>query len=416
MAAFTQNSFPASQSPLLESGKWEPIGSSTGVSTDGSGNVKSSTAGWQGTRLAVAEEAFTKIIFVEVDIGTEAGSIGPAAWSSLASGWGGLGATVTAANTLLIREYFDIEDLSAYSTKGEIYPSFDATVSIEMTGVNGTDFEVFADDVSVLTGTVSKPIATTVQPGFIGQNVTTGTLTAITARDSKVAAKSVTPATATPLDGAVQTFTFTGVTGPITAATYAGVDVFAGLSGTNPSAPISLTVDVSLIETATGAPRIGKLSTVSFTTAADGAITTDVTLQPKTGWAVVNLAATLIKTTTTVPPDAIAGIKSILLSIDDTLGITTAIGNQLYFKQLYGETCTPQGLYNGGTLLPYQFTEVIIQQGGSSTTVATSYPGAFYPFGTGAVPPTPDSNRKKRKDRIIRNFYWYREEWKKIEK
>lgn len=199
---------------------------------------------------------------------------------------------------------------------------------------------------------------------------------------------SITPSTTTPLDGALLTITPTGMTGAIISATIAGKDKLADLSSTDSTAPFNIQLDdIAAGEVSSTGSRIGQLATISIETAVDGVVSVGVSIMPKAGWAVVNLAATLIKTETTVPPDAIAGIKSILLSIDDTLGITTAIGNQLYFKQLYGETCTPQGLYDGGTLLPYQFTEVIIQQGGSATTVATSYPGAFYPFGTGTIPP-----------------------------
>lgn len=188
---------------------------------------------------------------------------------------------------------------------------------------------------------------------------------------------SITPSTTTPLDGALLTITPAGMTGPITAATMSGLDILSLLSSTDPSSPITFTVDVSSIEVSASMPRIGQLSTISFTTATDGAVTTDVTLQPKADWTVVDLAATLIKTTTD-------GVKSILLAADDDLGITTAIGNQLYYQTDKGESITAQGLGTYGTIVPYEFMEFVIQQGGSATTVATSYPGAFYPFGTGS--------------------------------
>lgn len=184
---------------------------------------------------------------------------------------------------------------------------------------------------------------------------------------------SITPTDATPNDGDVQTITCAGMTGPITAATIAGKDILADLSGTDPSVPITFTTDVAaLAASATDGnfPRIGQTSTISFTTATDGAVTTDVTIQPKTGWAVVDLAATLVK-----------GVDDLLALIDAKHSITTAIGNQLYYSQAYGESITAQGVYTGGTLLPYQFTEYVIQQGGGSTTVAASYGERFYPFG-----------------------------------
>lgn len=190
MGDYTQSSFTASESPLSESGRWVPIGGTTGVSSDSSGEVTSSTSGWQGTKLSSAEEAFTTVIYTECQIGTEAGSIGPAVWSNSATGWGGLGVTMTAADTLLIREYSDIEDIGFYVTKDEIYPSIPAgaVIGIEITdnvASDTSDFTIYLNDISVSTGTISKPDATTLQPGFVGQNASSGTLVSITARDTK---------------------------------------------------------------------------------------------------------------------------------------------------------------------------------------------------------------------------------------
>lgn len=188
---------------------------------------------------------------------------------------------------------------------------------------------------------------------------------------------TITPTDVTPNDGDLQTITPAGMTGPITAASISGLDILADLSSTDPSSPITFTVDVSALatsETSSGFPRIGQTSTISFTTATDGAVTTDITMQPKTGWAVEDLAATLVK-----------GVNDYLTLVDAENSITTAIGNQNYYKQLYGESITPQGVYTGGTLVAYQYTEYVIQQGGSATTTATSYGEKFYPFGTGPV-------------------------------
>lgn len=201
------------------------------------------------------------------------------------------------------------------------------------------------------------------------------------AADGYSAATSITPNTTTPLDGSLLTITPTGMTGTIISATIAGKDVLSALSSTDPTAPFDIQLeDISAGEVSSAGSRIGQLSTVSIETAADGVVSVDITTQPKTGWTVVDLAATLIKTTTD-------GVKSILLALDDDLGITTAIGNQLYYQTDKGESITAQGLGTYGTIVPYEFMEFVIQQGGSATTVATSYPGAFYPFGAGTLPP-----------------------------
>jgi hypothetical protein len=182
---------------------------------------------------------------------------------------------------------------------------------------------------------------------------------------------TVTQTDTTPEDGVLQTFNTSGVTGPITAASLGGKDILSLLSSTDPTIAITYTLDVSATESSIGMPRIGKDSTLSITTATDGAVTqAGIVIGVKTGWAVNDLAATLVK-----------GVDDYLTLADSTLGITTAIGNQNYYKILYGESITPQGVYTGGTLVAYQFTDFVIQQGGSATTTATSEGGAFYPFG-----------------------------------
>lgn len=181
---------------------------------------------------------------------------------------------------------------------------------------------------------------------------------------------SITPADTTPTDGALQTITASGMTGPLTAASEGGLDVFSGLSGTDPSVPITFTVDVSATEASTGMPRIGETSTISFTTATDGAVTTDVITQPAANWTTVTLAGTLDKTA-----------NGFLATLDADLGLTSAVGDIVYYNNARGEAITATGVYTGGTTVAYQSTEFVIQQGGSATVAATSEGGQFYPFG-----------------------------------
>ena len=181
---------------------------------------------------------------------------------------------------------------------------------------------------------------------------------------------SITPTDTTPDDASLQTITCSGMTGPLTAASEGGLDVFSGLSGTDPSVPITFTVDVSATEASTGMPRIGETSTISFTTATDGAVTTDVTMQPKANWTTVTLAGTLDKTA-----------NGFLDALDTDLGVISAVGDIIYYSNARGEAITATGVYTGGTTVAYQSTEFVIQQGGSATVAATSEGGQFYPFG-----------------------------------
>ena len=166
------------------------------------------------------------------------------------------------------------------------------------------------------------------------------------------ASASITPTDTTPIDGSLQTITASGMTGPLTAASEGGLDVFSGLSGTDPSVPITFTVDVSATEASTGMPRIGETSTISFTTATDGAVTTDVTMQPKASWTTVTLAGTLDKTA-----------NGFLDTLDTDLGVTSAVGDIIYYSNARGEAITATGVYTGGTTVAYQSTEFVIQRG-----------------------------------------------------
>ena len=186
---------------------------------------------------------------------------------------------------------------------------------------------------------------------------------------------SITPTDTTPDDASLQTITASGMTGPVTAASIGGLDILSDLSGTDPTVAITFTTDVSATETSTGMPRIGETSTISFTTATDGAVTTDVTMQPKANWTTVTLAGTLDKTA-----------NGFLDTLDTDLGVTSAVGDIIYYSNARGEAITATGVYTGGTTVAYQSTEFVFQDvtGASATVTATSEGGQFYPFGEGA--------------------------------
>lgn len=191
----------------------------------------------------------------------------------------------------------------------------------------------------------------------------------ITFGEAAAGGATVTQADTTPEDGVQQSFTTTGLTGTITAATLGGYDILSLLSDTDPTTATTYTLDISAIEASQGAPRIGQTSTLSIT-ATGGTATTDVVIQPKTGWAEVDLAGTLNK-------DA----GGFLALLDSTLGLTSAVGDIIYYANPNGEVITAAGVYTSDLTTAGQNTPFVIQQGGSATTVSTSEGGAFYPYG-----------------------------------
>ncbi len=191
---------------------------------------------------------------------------------------------------------------------------------------------------------------------------------------------SVIPLDETPEDSAQQSFTTTGLTGPITAATLGGVDILSLLSNTDPETATTYTYDISNTEASTGTARIGETSTLSIT-ATGGTATQDVTIQPKTGWSVVELSGSLRKETDS------EGRKDLLKAIDDDLGITTAVGDIVYWNASNNASIGPDGTYTSGLTSAGQFTELVVIQGGTATTPATSEGARFYPYGRGGSTP-----------------------------
>lgn len=200
--------------------------------------------------------------------------------------------------------------------------------------------------------------------------------------EEAAASQTVTQADTTPEDGVLQSFTTTGLTGTITAASLSGKDILSDLSNTDPTTATTYTVDVSAVETSEGMPRIGETSTLSVT-ATGGAPTTNVTIQPATGWAVVTLAGTLDKTT-----------DGFLDTLDTDLGLTSAVGDIIYYDASDNAVISATGVYTSDLTEAGENTEFVIQQGGSATTTATSEGAAFYPYGEAGGTGVPQASRQ----------------------
>ena len=175
----------------------------------------------------------------------------------------------------------------------------------------------------------------------------------------------------TPEDGVQQTVTCTGMTGPITAATLGGYDILSLLSGTDPASPITYTLDISSLAEGTNAslPRLGVSLDLVFTTATDGAVTqSGIVIQPKTGWALVELEDTINK-------DA----NGLIATIEADTGLTVTNADALYYETANNASITVNGVYTSDLTTAGQSTKIILQDGGTSP--ATSYSDGFYPYG-----------------------------------
>lgn len=207
-----------------------------------------------------------------------------------------------------------------------------------------------------------------------GNNITAGVNWVFSTDNPTITAtSSVTQADDTPEDGVLQSFTTTGLTGTITAASLGGKSILSLLSNTDPTTATTYTLDISATESSIGQPRIGETSTLSVT-ATGGTATTDVVIQPKTGWTI----------TTGASIDHTANGWAATVEAD--LSVTLVDGNLAYQSAARGEALTAAFVYTGGTTIAFQSTEFVIQQGGSATTTATSEGGAFFPFGEEETP------------------------------
>lgn len=380
MPTYTKASFTPSQTPVSEGGD---IGTShgAGMDVDGSGNLNS-PAGWNGSYVLPAVDTWARTCYIEADVSHTGNVIGIGFLndSGSSSQAAGLRFHLNGASSALLREYVDASSLEIYtSLPTPTWTGSAQKIGIELTDsatADEIDYQLYVDTGSGMaapttngSGTITMQDAvTTLQPWLVGNNG--GNITAFEARDEFAPSVTIEQADTTPEDGVLQTVTCTGMTGPITAATEGGYDILSLLSGTDPSVAITYTLDISAIEASQGAPRIGQTSTLSFTTATDGAITQDVTIQPKTGWAEVDLAGTLDKTA-----------NGFLATLDADLGLTSAVGDIIYYDATNNESITATGVYTSDLTTAGQFTEFVIQQGGSATVQSTSEGGAFYPYG-----------------------------------
>ena len=296
----------------------------------------------------------------------------------ITSGTGGASLVASANVALSVNQWNTTAITPVSLVEGNTYAVAVRVVSATNVKVH-SDYTGSAVSSSNLTGTSALASSWT-------DNGNSGNVISVYAETQAAApSTSITPTDTTPTDGSLQTITASGMTGPVTAASIGGLDILSSLSSTDPSSPITFTVDVSATEASTGMPRIGETSTISFTTATDGAVTTDVTMQPKANWTTVTLAGTLDKTA-----------NGFLDALDTDLGVTSAVGDIIYYSNARGEAITATGVYTGGTTVAYQSTEFVFQDvtGASATVAATSEGGQFYPFGEtpsgggGGVPKT----------------------------
>jgi len=182
------------------------------------------------------------------------------------------------------------------------------------------------------------------------------------------ASTSITQTDDTPEDGVEQTVTCTGMTGPITSVTLGGVAVTP--SSTDPSSPFTYTHDISAqtIETNQAQPRIGIPVDLVATTATDGAVSTRVTIGPKTGWALTELEDVLNK-------DA----QGLLETLEDSEGITVTNTDAVYYDTSDNANVTVNGVRTSDLTLPGQFSKTILQVG--ATSPALTYSDNYYPYG-----------------------------------
>lgn len=214
---------------------------------------------------------------------------------------------------------------------------------------------------------------TGLQAGFFYdfQNNRTAGITEWAADGYAALGPSLAQADTTPEDGVQQTVTCTGMTGPITAATLGGYDILSLLSGTDPASPITYTLDISALAEGTNAslPRLGVSLDLVFTTATDGAVTqSGIVIQPKTGWALVELEDTINK-------DA----NGLVAVIEADTGLTVTNADALYYETANNASITVNGVYTSDLTTTGQSTKIILQNGGTSP--ATSYSDGFYPYG-----------------------------------
>ena len=234
---------------------------------------------------------------------------------------------------------------------------------------NAGGYEVFQDSVSV--GSFVDVTYSGDVYGACYARTTTGFLDSVET-SVEGGGTSVAQTDDTPEDGVEQTVTCTGMTGPITSVTLGGVAVTP--SSTDPSSPFTYTYNISAqaIETNQPQPRLGIPVDLVVTTATDGAVSTSVTIQTKTGWALTEFAD---------PLDKVANGYAATIETAESITITSADAS--YYDTASTASIATDTIYTSGLTLPGEFTKSILQVGGTSP--ATSYSDNFYPYGTGGA-------------------------------
>lgn len=385
MPTYTVNSFTPNQTPVSEGGDFATAFGS-GLNVDGSGNLNSPT-GWNSSYVVPAVDEWDRAsMFIEADVTFSSGVIG-VGWlndSGSAAQAAGLRFHLNGATSALLREYTDASSLEIYtSLPAPTWTGAAIKIGLLLTdsaSANTMNYAVYVDRGSGLaladtnaTGTITMQDAVlTMQPWLAGNNG--GNITAMEARDA-VSGVSVTQADDTPEDGVQQSFTTTGLSGTITAASLGGVDILPLLSDTDPTTATTYTYNISATEASTGTARINETSTLSVT-ATGGSPTQDVTIGPITGWGQVTL----------ITPDKTA--NGLIATLEADLGITISAGDSIYWDTANNASVNNQGVYTSDLTSPGQFTELVVIQGGTPTTVATSEGAAFYPYGeSGGITP-----------------------------
>ncbi len=276
------------------------------------------------------------------------------------------GTTATATDSAL-----NLTGSSGYYI-GSVAPTIDYCGTLDGAGTNPTTIANWdAQFVDAANGDFTlSPTSVLYESGSTGNNIGAD-------QDSTSTAPTLTPTTGTPQDAAIQTFSINNLAGTISAATLAGHNILPLLSSTtivDETTEITFTFDLQSTLAASpnpseDMPRIGKPSSLSVTIGAETA-SVDIALQPKAGWAVVDVLGADASV-----PDSFAK------SVEDALGVTVTDGDICYYDTSDNAAINELLQYSSDLNQAGEFTAYVYQQGGTNTTGATSYAAEFYPFG-----------------------------------
>lgn len=313
-----------------------------------------------GESITVVDEAYTD----DRDITATLGAILSDDWAGVA-----LGANRTTAGTFdgyIAYARFGDDRISIYQVDNGVrnptslvdnVVTLAGTTSIGIARV-GDDLQVFRNGVQVgsnLTNTTY--VSGSVGYGFVPGN-SNGTYIDSIASNGAQTGPTVTQTDTTPEDGVQQTINMTGLTGPITAASVGGKSILSLLSGTDPTIPVTYTLDIFNGAASGTSPRFKELTNLSIT-ATGGTPTQSLTWQPATGDDVTILAGTLNK-------DPL----SLLAEIDTKLGVTTVVTDQIYYATADSTSITATGVLTSDATS----IQMWLLQGGDADNAATSTP------------------------------------------